>query len=87
VRNALPGQQAVLTITNLSKTKSLFRHGMTPVVRWGSKGGRLADEVLPALQLPLLLRSANCWLQQGSDLFQSIHTLNLRISESLHHHD
>ena len=33
VSNAAAGQQAVITITNFSKTRSLYRHGMSPVVR------------------------------------------------------
>lgn len=33
VSNNVPGQRTILTITNFSKTRSLYRHGMTPVYR------------------------------------------------------
>jgi len=37
VRNAVAGQCVIFTITNFSKTKSLYREGMTPVVRSTSR--------------------------------------------------
>eukprot|EP00873_Tetraselmis_striata_P003324 jgi/Tetstr1/423588/TSEL_014260.t1 len=31
VNNATPGQRAIISVVNFSKTKSLYRHGMTPI--------------------------------------------------------
>ena len=37
VSNATAGQQVLFTVTNFSKGRSLFRNGMTPVIRSTSK--------------------------------------------------
>eukprot|EP00873_Tetraselmis_striata_P041217 jgi/Tetstr1/461481/TSEL_006587.t1 len=37
VNNATPGQRAIISVVNFSKTKSLYRHGMTPIVRSTSR--------------------------------------------------
>uniref|UniRef100_A0A061SDH0 Cytosolic carboxypeptidase 6 n=1 Tax=Tetraselmis sp. GSL018 TaxID=582737 RepID=A0A061SDH0_9CHLO len=37
VSNAVSGQRAIISLVNFSKTRSLYRHGMTPIVRSTSR--------------------------------------------------
>jgi hypothetical protein len=47
VSNARPGQKVLFHVTNFSKSKSLYKDGMSPVFRAGPSGDRTWERVHP----------------------------------------
>ena len=47
VSNARPGQKVPFHVTNFSKSKSLYKDGMSPVFRAGPSGDRTWERVHP----------------------------------------